>query len=49
MNRIKMIEILFSNLKYTQEHKDIILQLEEAKLEWEVAKNLLGWQMIRNL
>lgn len=42
MNRKKMIEILFSNYKYTQEHKDIILQLEEAKLEWEVAKKYFG-------
>ena len=38
MNRKKIIEILFSNYKYTQEHKDIIMQLEEAKLQWEVAK-----------
>ena len=38
MNRKKIIEILFSNIKYTQEHKDIIMQLEEAKLEWEIAK-----------
>jgi hypothetical protein len=42
MNRKKMIEILFSNYKYTQEHKDIILQLEEAKIEWEVAKKYFG-------
>lgn len=38
MNRKKIIEILFSKLKYTQEQKDIIIQLEEAKLEWEIAK-----------
>ncbi|MBZ9609821.1 YaaL family protein [Clostridium estertheticum] len=38
MNRKKIIEILFSTLKYTQEQKDIIIQLEEAKLEWETAK-----------
>lgn len=38
MNRKKIIEILFSNLKYTQEQKDIIIQLEEAKLEWECSK-----------
>lgn len=38
MNRKKIIEILFSNLKYTDEQKDIIMQLEEAKLQWEVAK-----------
>ncbi len=38
MNRKKIIEILFSNLKYSQEHKDIIIQLEEAKLQWEIAK-----------
>lgn len=38
MNRKKIIEILFSNYKYTQEHKDIIMQLEEAKLQWEIAK-----------
>ncbi|MCB2291860.1 YaaL family protein [Clostridium sp. CS001] len=38
MNRKKIIEILFSTLEYTQEQKDIIIQLEEAKLEWESAK-----------
>jgi len=38
MNRKKIIEILFSNLKYTQEHMDIIMQIEEAKLQWEIAK-----------
>ena len=40
MNRKKIIEILFSTLEYTQEQKDIIIQLEEAKLEWESAKNI---------
>jgi hypothetical protein len=38
MNRKKIIEILFSTLEYTQEQKDIIIQLEEAKLEWESAR-----------
>jgi len=38
MNRKKIIEILLSTMKYTQEQKDIILQLEEAKLEWESAE-----------
>ena len=38
MNRRKIIEILFSTLKYTQDQKDIIIELEEAKLEWENAK-----------
>ncbi|HEY8892271.1 MAG TPA: DUF2508 family protein [Clostridium sp.] len=38
MNRKKIIQILFSNMKYTEEHKDIIMQLEEAKIEWETAK-----------
>jgi hypothetical protein len=38
MDRMKIIEILFSTLKYTQEQKDIIIGLEEAKLEWESAK-----------
>ena len=38
MNRKKIIEILFSTLKYTEEQKDIIMRLEEAKLEWESAK-----------
>ena len=38
MDRKKIIEILFSTLKYTQEQKDIITQLEEAKIEWESAK-----------
>ncbi|MGH4140686.1 DUF2508 family protein [Clostridium sp.] len=38
MNRKKIIEILFSNLKYTEEQKDIIMGLEEAKLQWEAAK-----------
>ncbi|MBZ9632760.1 DUF2508 family protein [Clostridium sp. FP1] len=38
MNRKKIIEIIFSNLKYTQEEKDIIMQLEEAKIQWEIAK-----------
>lgn len=38
MNRKKIIEIILSNLKYTQQQKDIIIQLEEAKLEWETAK-----------
>ena len=32
----------YFQLKYTQEHKDIILQLEEAKIEWEVAKKYFG-------
>jgi hypothetical protein len=38
MNRKKIIEILFSTLEYTEDQKDIIIQLEEAKLEWEGAK-----------
>ncbi len=38
MNRKKIIEILLSTLKYTQEQKDIIMQLEEAKIEWESSK-----------
>jgi len=38
MNRKKIIETLFLNLKYTEEQKEIIVQLEEAKLQWEVAK-----------
>jgi hypothetical protein len=38
MDRKKIIEILFSTLEYTQEQKDIIRELEEAKLEWESAK-----------
>jgi len=38
MDRKKIIEILFSNLKYTQEQRDIITQLEEAKFQWEIAK-----------
>lgn len=38
MNRKKIIEILFSKIKYTEEQKDIILRLEEAKIEWETAK-----------
>jgi hypothetical protein len=38
MNRKKIIEILFSTLEYTEEQKDIIMQLEEAKLEWESAR-----------
>jgi len=39
MDRKKIIEILFSTLEYTEEQKDIIIQLEEAKIEWESAKN----------
>lgn len=42
MNRKKIIEILFSTLKYTPEQKEIIMQLEEAKLEWESAKKYFG-------
>ncbi|MFT5872867.1 MAG: hypothetical protein ACI8WT_001805 [Clostridium sp.] len=42
MNRKKIIEILFLTIKYTEEQKDIIMQLEEAKLEWESAKNYFG-------
>ena len=38
MNRKKIIEILFSTTKYTPEQKDIIILLEEAKLEWESSK-----------
>jgi len=38
MNRKKIIEVLFSTLRYTQEQKDIIVQLEESKLEWESAR-----------
>jgi hypothetical protein len=38
MDRKKIIEILFSTLEYTQDQKEIIIQLEEAKLEWESAK-----------
>ncbi|MBU3178987.1 YaaL family protein [Clostridium estertheticum] len=38
MNRKKIIEILLSTTKYTPEQKDIIMQLEEAKLEWESSK-----------
>ena len=38
MDRKKIIEIIFSNLKYTQEQRDIITQLEEAKFQWEIAK-----------
>ena len=38
MNRKKIIEILLSTTKYTDEQKDIIMQLEEAKLEWESSK-----------
>ena len=38
MNRKRIIEILFSTIQYTQEQKDIIMELEEAKLEWENAK-----------
>ena len=38
MNRKKIFEVLFSTLRYTQEQKDIIMQLEESKVEWESAK-----------
>ena len=38
MNRKRIIEILLSTTKYTDEQKDIIMQLEEAKLEWESSK-----------
>jgi len=38
MNRKKIIEILFSTLKYTEDQMDTIMQLEEAKLEWESAR-----------
>ena len=38
MNRKKIINILLSTIKYTDEQKDIIMQLEEAKLEWESSK-----------
>ena len=38
MNRKRIIEILFSTLKYTEDQKDTIMQLEEAKLEWESAR-----------
>jgi hypothetical protein len=38
MDRKKIIEILFKTLTYTQEQKDIIIGLEEAKLEWECSK-----------
>ncbi|WP_443662308.1 DUF2508 family protein [Clostridium sp.] len=38
MNRKKIIEILLSTTKYTPEQKDIIILLEEAKLEWESSK-----------
>lgn len=39
MDRKRIIEILFSTIKYTQDQKDIIMQLEEAKVEWESARN----------
>lgn len=39
MDRKKIIEILFSTLEYTEDEKDIIIQLEEAKIEWESAKH----------
>lgn len=38
MNRKKVIEILFSTLKYTEDQKEIIMGLEAAKLDWENAK-----------
>lgn len=38
MNRKRIMEVLFSTLQYTQDQKDIIMELEEAKLEWESAK-----------
>ena len=38
MNRKRILEVLFSTLQYTQDQKDIIMELEEAKQEWESAK-----------
>ncbi|GAA0123815.1 MAG: DUF2508 family protein [Clostridium argentinense] len=38
MNRKKIIEIICDNNKYDEEQKQIINQLEEARIEWENAR-----------
>lgn len=37
MNRRKILDILFKNVKYTNEQKEVLYGLEEAREEWEVA------------
>ena len=39
MDRKRIIEILFSTKKYTEDQKEIIMNLEEAKFEWEGARS----------
>lgn len=38
MNRLEVLDILFKKVKYTEEEKEIIYLLEEAKAEWECAR-----------
>lgn len=37
MDRRKILDILFENVKYTKEEKEILYALEEAREEWEMA------------
>lgn len=39
MDRIRIIEMIINNKKYTKEEKEIIAGIQEAMLELEVAKN----------
>lgn len=39
MDRRRIIEIILSQNKYTEEQKEIIQRLEESMLEWETAKS----------
>lgn len=37
MDRKRILDILFLNVKYTKEEKEILYALEEARKEWEIA------------
>jgi len=37
MNKNRILSILFENVKYTNEQREILDELERAKLEWEIA------------
>ena len=43
MNKQEVIDTLFNNVKYTDEEKEIITYLEEAREEWEAASRFFQY------
>lgn len=40
MNRKLVLDILFERIKYTEEQKEIMYAIEEAKEEWDAANSI---------